>query len=119
MTIAWIHPGPRAAQRLRMIVALALGMIGFTPSQADTTAQKPVAQRMADATIERWPKGQFLTADKPWKWNYELGTLLEGMDAVWYDTADGAYYRYIKDAVDPFISADGAISTYDPSAYSQ
>ena len=119
MTIASKRSEFWDAQRLRMIVALAIAFVGLTPSGADTAAQKPVAQQMADATIERWPKGRFLPPDKPWKWNYELGTLLEGMDAAWYDTANGTYYRYIKDAVDPFISADGAISTYDLSAYSQ
>ena len=116
MTITSTHPGPKAAHRLRMIIAVALGLIAFTPLRA---AQKPISQQMADATMERWPKGHFVPADKPWKWNYELGTLLEGMDAVWYDTANGADYRYIKGAVDSFLSADGSISTYDPSAYSQ
>ena len=39
------------------------------------------------------------------------------MDAAWYDTADGRYYRYIKDSIDPFITADGAISTYEQQEY--
>jgi unsaturated rhamnogalacturonyl hydrolase len=72
---------------------------------------------MANATMQRWPKGRFAGPGKPWRWNYELGTLLAGMDAVWYDTADGRYYRYIKDSIDPFIGADGALSTYDQSEY--
>ena len=66
---------------------------------------------------ERWPKGRFSGPEKPWRWNYELGTLLEGMDAAWYDTADGRYYRYIKDSIDAFITPDGAISTYDQQEY--
>ena len=107
------------AKILRTIAAVAIAMIGFTAARPETPQQKPVSQRMADATIERWPKGQFTPPDKPWKWNYELGALLEGMDAVWYDTANGAYYHYIKDSVDPFISAVGSISTYDQAAYSQ
>lgn len=67
---------------------------------------------MADSTIKRWPTGNFLSGDKPWTWNYELGVILQGMDDAWYHTANGAYYSYIKAAVDPFINEDGSISTY-------
>jgi len=73
----------------------------------------PWSQRMADTTIKRWPNGNYLPKDKPWAWNYELGVLLQGMDDAWYHTADGAYYSYIKDSIDPFINADGSISTYN------
>jgi unsaturated rhamnogalacturonyl hydrolase len=51
-------------------------------------------------------------------WNYELGVLLDGMDAAWYDSADGAYYHYVKQAVDPLLDSDGSIATYDPAANS-
>ncbi len=74
--------------------------------------QKPWSQRMADSTMQRWPDGRWAAAGAPWHWNYELGTLLEGMDAVWYGSARGEYYRYIKASVDQFVTADGAISTY-------
>lgn len=74
--------------------------------------QKPWSQRMADSTLQRWPNGRWAAAGAPWHWNYELGTLLEGMDAVWYGSARGEYYRYIKASVDQFVTADGAISTY-------
>jgi len=69
---------------------------------------------MANTTVSRWPKGNFVGEDKPWVWNYELGVLLQGMDAVWYHTADGAYYSYIKASIDPFVNPDGTISTYKP-----
>jgi unsaturated rhamnogalacturonyl hydrolase len=72
------------------------------------------SQRMADSTIKRWPKGKFLPDDKPWGWNYELGVLLQGMNDTWYQTANGAYYSYIKQSIDPFINLDGSISTYKP-----
>lgn len=73
---------------------------------------------MADVTMQRWPQGRFSSPDKPWRWNYELGTLIDGMDAAWYNTADGRYYKYIKSSIDPFIQEDGSITTYDQSAYS-
>ena len=70
------------------------------------------SQRTANATVQRWPDGRFVPAGQRWAWNYELGTLLEGMDAVWLSTADVRYFNYIKSAVDPFIGPDGAIPTW-------
>ena len=70
------------------------------------------SQRMADSTIQRWPEGRWAAAGAPWHWNYELGTLLEGMDAVWYGSARGEYYRYLKQSVDQFVGPDGSIPTY-------
>lgn len=84
-------------------------------SGAARAQQTPWSQRMANTTIERWPDGHFAPAGAPWHWNYELGTLLEGMDAAWYGSANGEYFRYVKKSVDPFVGADGSISTYDAS----
>ncbi len=83
-----------------------------------TLAQAPLSQRMADTTIERWPEGRFSPTNAPWRWNYELGTLLEGMDAVWYGSAKGEYFRYLKQAVDQFVSPDGSLPAYDPNEQS-
>jgi len=80
--------------------------------------QAPWPQQVAESAINRWPDGRFVAPDAPWKWNYELGTLLEGMDAIWYDTANREYYQYVKHSVDQFVSPDGSIKTYEPEAYS-
>jgi len=80
--------------------------------------QAPWLQQVAEVTMKRWPDGRFVAADAPWRWNYELGTLLEGMDAMWYKTANREYYQYLKRSVDEFVSADGSIKTYEFEAYS-
>ncbi|MGA2219672.1 MAG: hypothetical protein ABSG51_16400, partial [Terracidiphilus sp.] len=67
--------------------------------------------RAANAAIDRWPDGRFVPAGERWVWNYELGTLLEGMDEVWWNTANGKYYNYIKGSVDQFVGSDGSIPT--------
>jgi unsaturated rhamnogalacturonyl hydrolase len=88
----------------------------------------PWSQRMANAAIVRWPDGRFVAgvpadrsssvgwvpAGAAWHWNYELGTLLEGMDAVWFHTADGDYFKYIKNSVDQLVTPDGSIPTLKP-----
>jgi unsaturated rhamnogalacturonyl hydrolase len=80
--------------------------------------QLPWSQRVANSAIERWPAARFAAPNAKWGWNYELGTLLTGMDAVWYNTADGSYYRYAKQSIDQLIGPDGSIPTYDPGANS-
>jgi unsaturated rhamnogalacturonyl hydrolase len=81
-------------------------------SLAANAQDKPWSQRAASAATERWPEGRFAPAGARWAWNYELGTLLEGMDAVWLNTADRRYFNYIKASVDQFVDADGAIPTW-------
>jgi unsaturated rhamnogalacturonyl hydrolase len=75
------------------------------------------SKRAANAAIERWPDGRFVPAGQRWAWNYELGTLLEGMDAAWLNTADGRYYKYIKSSVDQFVGPDGSIPTWNVDEY--
>lgn len=92
-------------------------MLAVCAAAAAQAQQLPWSQRMANTTLQRWPQGRFAGPEKPWKWNYELGTLLDGMDAVWANTAEKEYYAYIQSSVDHFIGADGAIATYDKGAY--
>lgn len=70
----------------------------------------PWSQRVATSAMHRWPQGQ---ESRPSK--HDPGTLLNGMDAVWYGTADGTYYKYIKQSIDTLIASDGSIPTYDPA----
>ena len=90
------------------ILAFAAVASAFSVAGAD---ELPWSQRMANAAIARWPNGRFTPSGAPSKWNYELGTLLEGMDAVWLSTADRNYFNYIKDSVDQLVAPDGSIPT--------
>ena len=103
----------RAPRRAALLAALCLVFMPLASPQ-----QVPWSQRVANSTIERWPAGRFVPPDAKWVWNYELATLLNGMDAVWYSTADGAYFRYAKQSVDQLVTTDGSIPTYDSTAYS-
>jgi len=79
---------------------------------AAPAAEQPWSERTANAAIERWPDGRFAPPSARWAWNYELGTLLEGVDAVWLNTADPRYYNYIKSSVNQFVTPDGSIPTW-------
>jgi unsaturated rhamnogalacturonyl hydrolase len=76
-----------------------------------TAEEQPWSVRVANAAINRWTDGRFVPAGERWVWNYELGTLLEGMDEVWWNTANAKYYNYIKASVDQFVGPDGSIPT--------
>jgi unsaturated rhamnogalacturonyl hydrolase len=80
-------------------------------------AQPQWSQRAADAAMKRWPDGRFAPVGARWAWNYELGTLLEGFDSVWLDTADGRLFRYIKASVDQFVTPEGTIPTWKIDEY--
>lgn len=94
------------------VVGMAALFLAGTGMGAIRAQRAPWSQRMADSTMRRWPDGRWSAAGAPWRWNYELGTLLQGMDAVWYGSARGDYYRYLKQSVDQFVASDGSIPTY-------
>ncbi len=97
------------ATRLIAIAALAI----VSAATLCRAAEKDQwSQRMADASISRWPDGRFTAPGEKWAWNYEIGTLLEGMDSVWSATGDARYFDYIRKSIDTFVPPDGAIPTY-------
>lgn len=97
-------------------LALLAGMAGSIVPAVHAEV-RPMSERAANAAIERWPDGRFVPAGQRWAWNYELGTLLDGVDAVWLNTADPRYYNYIKSSVDQFVGLDGSISTWNVEEY--
>ena len=84
---------------------------------ATPLAELPLSQRAANAAIPRWPDGQTGKPGAPLTWNYELGTLLEGMDAVYLNSADPSYFNYIQKSVDALIAPDGSIPTLKPEEH--
>jgi len=105
---------PARSARLSVIcVALLL-----TCSVAAWSQQASWSRRMAASTIQHWPNGRFVDPGQKWAWNYELGVLLNGMDAAWYNSADGDDYHYIQNAVDQLVAPDGSIPTYSSAKHS-
>jgi len=95
-----------------LAISVLLGVVSLAAPTAARAGERPWSERAANSTIERWPDGRFTQPVERWVWNYELGTLLEGMDDVWLNTADKRYYNYIKSSVDQFVTPDGAIPTF-------
>ena len=77
----------------------------------------PLSERMAATAMRVWKDAVTTDPSKPDKWAYEQGVLLKGMEAVWLNTGDGRYFKYIQRVVDRYVEDDGTIRTYKPSDY--
>jgi unsaturated rhamnogalacturonyl hydrolase len=85
---------------------------GPTPAQSTPAAIIP-AQQMAATVLLQHPS----TTPTACTWGYEDGFRLDGMAAMWHNTADPAIFNFIKAAVDPCIAADGSIVGYKPDTH--
>ena len=102
---------------LRLLACLAV--LAFTAASAIAAPPDPLpwSERAANAAIARWPDGRFAPAPAPSTWNYELGTLLEGMDSVWLSDVDPRYFNYIKSSIDALVTLDGSVPTLKPEEH--
>lgn len=108
----------RRVSGLALAFALVMANAG---GAAETAGSAPGSgkwsERAAQAAMIRWPNGRLVPEGARWVWNYELGTLLMGVDGVWRRTGEKKYFEYIQGAVNAFIGPDGSISTYDAKEY--
>ncbi len=94
----------------------AVPLLCLTLCRTALSQDQPWSQRMANTAISL-NIGHGDKPDAPLTWNYELATLLNGMDTVWYNTANDAYFLSIKQSLDTLVLPDGSIPTYNASAY--
>jgi unsaturated rhamnogalacturonyl hydrolase len=80
--------------------------------------EEPLFIQVANSAMARWSGGRFAAAGAAVEWNFQLGALLSGMDAVWEKTGDRVYLLYIQASIDQFVQPDGSILTYKPQASS-
>lgn len=93
-------------------------VFGCVLAQGSALAQDAPSAKMAESVIRQWPAGVVTTENKPGEWAYEEGVLLDGMAAQWHTTANNADFKYIKDAVDKYVTEDGTIKGYKKDAHS-
>jgi unsaturated rhamnogalacturonyl hydrolase len=96
----------------RFAVLLVFGLMVRVGTAQGVIAEGSPSAKMAETVIKMWPTGAVLTTVHPGVWAYEEGVLLDGMAAEWHSTADGADFRYIKTAVDKYVTDDGTITGY-------
>src|SRR5258708_13640110 len=96
----------------RLVALLLMGLVVRADGAQGVIAEDSPSRAMAATVIKMWPTGAVLTTVHPGVWGYEEGVLLDGMVAEWHSTADGQDFKYIKAAVDKYVTDDGTIPGY-------
>lgn len=78
------------------------------------TGKENWSQGMAASVMSWWNDS---LAKKPGKWNYDMGVVCKGMEALWYATGDANYFKYIQKSVDAWVDEDGNIRGYEPDEF--
>ena len=99
---------------LKIVLFCSVLLAGVIPGASQTA---PLSERVAATVITRWKDSWETDPGKSEKWSYEQGVVLKGMESVWYNTADGKYFKYIQRSIDRFVNDDGTIKTYKLDDY--
>src|SRR5580704_17126317 len=100
------------ALRMKRFVALVLVLVVRVAVAKSVIAEDSPSRAMAATVIRKWPTGAVLRTVHPGVWGYEEGVLLDGMSAEWHSTAGGQDFKYIKTAIDKYVTDDGTITGY-------
>ncbi len=96
----------------RFLVLVVFALVVRVGLAQGVIAESSPSRAMAATVIKIWPDGSVLTTAHPGVWAYEEGVLLDGMAAEWHSTADGQDFKYIKTAVDKYVTEDGTITGF-------
>jgi len=96
----------------RFVVLVVCVLVARVGVAQGVIAEHSPSRAMAATVIKMWPDGSVLTTAHPGVWAYEEGVLLDGMAAEWHSTADGQDFKYIKTAVDKYVTDDGTITGF-------
>jgi unsaturated rhamnogalacturonyl hydrolase len=80
-------------------------------------AQEDCCSRQVANTVMTIWKDSFSLDGKPAKWTYDHGVILEGIAAIWKQTADPLYFNYLQKSMDFYVNEDGTIKTYKPAEF--
>lgn len=98
---------------MRAIIFLIL-FIGLV---ADSIAQQPLSERLAETAMNRIWVDERNQPGIPPKWNYEQGVILKAVEQMWYATGDPKYFRHIQMGMDYWIDEDGDHKDYELKEY--
>ena len=97
---------PAPSSRSLLPALILLGSLAALTLRAEAA---PLSQRVANLAMERWPADGMRSEPSTSSDRVEeFGPLLEAVSAVWYNSADGDYFRYVKRSVDTWVDLQGA-----------
>jgi len=93
-------------------------LIGFSILTQSGFAQKKLSEQLTLTAMEQlWQDTTVLKGPKGPRWSYDMGVVLEGAAAVWRNTGDGKYFKYIQSSMDAYLDKEGNITTYKPDDF--
>jgi len=97
----------------RSILYTAIALLGFSTVSLTGFAQKKLSEQLTRTAMEKlFQDTTLLKGAKGPKWTYDMGVVLEGAAAVWRNTGNGDYFKYIQSSMDAYLDKEGNISTY-------
>lgn len=106
--------------KLRLLSALLIaGHAALAQSAAGQSERNmPWSQRMAATVMTNNADSiAYVKEGKDARWEYEMGVVLQGIEQIWYRTADDRYFQYIQKNMDRYITPEGDIRTYKMDEY--
>jgi unsaturated rhamnogalacturonyl hydrolase len=89
---------------------LVLYLLVFFPFMSYIHAQS-LSERMAQTAMTLWRPG------RPIGWTYEQAVVLKGIEGLYKRTGNEAYFQYLKESIDHYVTDSGTINTYKPADY--
>ncbi len=112
--------GKKARRAFAGAAAVLLGLAGGAAAVAASgmaaggKERRPLAVRLADAVLSRWPDPLAIAPDKGWE--YTTGIVLRGVVEVYRQSRDPRYLDYIRRWVDAYVLEDGSIDFGEDAA---
>ncbi len=94
----------RSYTGFRRIGPLALVILGLFAATSIKGQTGSASERIANSIMHS------NSGRSPTTWDGEVGTELEGMDAEWYNTANGDYFHYLKRITDSYLDANPGLT---------
>ncbi|RYD74868.1 MAG: glycoside hydrolase family 88 protein, partial [Sphingobacteriales bacterium] len=97
----------------KSLLYTAVALLGFSIFAQSLFAQKKLSEQLTLTAMETlWQDTTVLKGPKGPRWSYDMGVVLEGAAAVWRNTGDGKYFKYIQSSMDAYLDKEGNIATY-------
>ncbi|PZP40365.1 MAG: glucuronyl hydrolase, partial [Pseudopedobacter saltans] len=92
--------------------------IGIAFSSVSVWAQQSHKEGILQTSMQLLSKYIDTSAHEPkLRWSYDMGVVLEGAAAMWKSSANGDYFRFIQNSIDPYIDPIGNLKTYKVADY--
>jgi unsaturated rhamnogalacturonyl hydrolase len=97
----------------KSLLYTAITFIGFSFLPDRVFAQQKLSGQLTLTAMEKlFQDTTVLKGAKGPKWTYDMGVVLEGAAAVWRNTGEGRYFKYIQSSMDAYLDKEGNIATY-------